>query len=122
MSTDVPTDDLHKPLGQTKRKKKRFVLPIPWVTRALAGVLGVCVAVLAGWIAFVDDPYGGEPAAVIRAATDAATDGQPLAKPKAPTIEAEKQTVTIIDGSTGKRQEVNVVQPSPPPSEPAQKK
>ncbi|MGB9367084.1 MAG: divergent polysaccharide deacetylase family protein, partial [Xanthobacteraceae bacterium] len=71
MSTDEPADDLSKPLGQTKRKKRRFVLPIPWVARTVAGVLGICVAVLAGWIVFVDDPYGGEPAAVITAATAA---------------------------------------------------
>jgi polysaccharide deacetylase 2 family uncharacterized protein YibQ len=97
------------------------------VARAVAGALGACVAVLVSWILFVDDPYGGEPAAMISAATAAATkipnDGQPVARPKAPTIETEKQTVTIIDGSTGKRQEVSVgLQSAPPPSEPAQKK
>ena len=126
MSTDEPADDLSKPLGQTKRKKRRFVLPVPWVTRAVAALLGVGVAVLAGWIAFVDDPYGGEPAAVIKAATAAAqtkaNQGQAPAKPAAPAVEAEKTTVTIIDGSTGKRQEVNVNQSSMPSSEPAQKK
>jgi uncharacterized protein len=128
LSIDEPADDLSKPLGQTKRTKKRFVLPIPWVARALAGVLSVCVAVLAGWILFVDDPYGGEPAAVITAATaatqtKAAGEGPPPAKPAAPTVEAEKKTVTIIDGSTGKRQEVSVGQQGAPlPSEPAQKK
>ncbi len=115
MSTDEPADDLSKPLGQTKRKKKRFVLPIPWVARAVAGVLGLCVAVLAGWIVFVDDPYGGEPAVVLKAAiaapqTKAGNEGPPLAKPAAPTVEAEKKTVTIIDGTTGKRQEVSVGQ------------
>lgn len=128
MSADEPTDDLSKPLGQTKRKKKPFVLPIRWVTRATAGVLGLGVAVLAAFILFVDDPYGGEPAVVISAATTAApaqTAGEspPAAKPSAPTVEAEKKTVTIIDGTTGKRQEVSVGQQSAPqPSEPAQKK
>jgi polysaccharide deacetylase 2 family uncharacterized protein YibQ len=129
LSTDEPVDDLSKPLGlANRRKKKRFVLPIPWVARALAAALSLCVVVLAGWIVFVDDPYGGEPAAVITAATAAtqtkvASDGQPPAKPTTPTVEAEKKTVTIIDGSTGKRQEVNVNQQSAPlPSEPAQKK
>ena len=129
MSADEPTDDLHKPLGQTRKKKKPFVLPIPWVTRTLAGALSLCVAVLAGWILFVDDPYGGEPAVVISAATAAtqtkiAGETPAPAKPNAPpSVEAEKKTVTIIDGSTGKRQEVNVNQQSAPPSsEPAQKK
>ena len=127
MSADEPTDDLAKPLGQTKRKKKPFVLPIPWVTRAIAGALAACCAVLAGWILFVDDPYGGEPAVVISAATAATqtkapAEGQPLAKPAAPAVEVEKKTVTIINGSTGKRQEVSVGQSGPGPSEPAQKK
>jgi polysaccharide deacetylase 2 family uncharacterized protein YibQ len=127
LSADEPTDDLHKPLGQT-RKKKPFVLPIPWVTRALAAALSLCIAVLAGWILFVDDPYGGEPAVVIGAATaapqtKAAGESLAPAKPSAPSVEAEKKTVTIIDGSTGKRQDVNVNQQSAaPPSEPAQKK
>jgi len=125
---DEPTDDLHKPLGQTRKKKKPFVLPIRWVARTLATALSLSVAVLGGWILFVDDPYGGEPAVVISAATAApqtktAAESPAPAKPNAPSVEAEKKTVTIIDGSTGKRQEVNVNQQSAPPlSEPAQKK
>jgi polysaccharide deacetylase 2 family uncharacterized protein YibQ len=123
LSTDEPADDLSKPLGQTKRKKKPFVLPIPWVARALAGVLGLCVAVLAGWIVFVDDPYGGEPAVVLKAAigapqAKAGNEGQPLAKPATPAVEAEKKTVTIIDGTTGKRQEVTVAPPGAPAPKP----
>ena len=128
MLPDEPTDDLHKPLGQTRKKKKPFVLPIRWVARTLATALSLSVAVLGGWILFVDDPYGGEPAVVISAATAApqtktAAESPAPAKPNAPSVEAEKKTVTIIDGSTGKRQEVNVNQQSAPPlSEPAQKK
>jgi polysaccharide deacetylase 2 family uncharacterized protein YibQ len=128
LSADAPADDLHKPLGQTRKKKKGFVLPIPWVTRALAGMLGVCCAVLAGWILFVDDPYGGEPAVVVSAATAAtqaraSDEGLLTGKPAAPSVETEKKTVTIIDGSTGKRQEVSVGQQgAAAPNEPAQKK
>jgi hypothetical protein len=128
VSADAPTDDLSKPLGQTRKKKKPFVLPISWVTRPLSGALAACVAVLAGFILFVDDPYGGEPAVVISAATAApqtkASDEAPsLVKPAAPSVEPEKKTVTIIDGSTGKRQEVSVGQQgAPPANEPAQKK
>jgi len=128
LSADEPTDDLHKPLGQTRKKKKSFVLPIPWVTRPLAGMLGLCCAVLAGWIFLVDDPYGGEPAVVVSAATSATAakapdEAPPTTKPAAPSVEAEKKTVTIIDGTTGKRQEVSVGQQGAPlPSEPAQKK
>ena len=123
MSTDASesTDDLSKPLGQKKKKKKqRFVVPMWIVSRSIAGVLGLCVAVLAGWILFVDEPYGGEPMAMVSAYTRTsppAKSGEPLASAKKPDAtgpaalaEGEKpgQTVTIIDGSTGKRQEVSV--------------
>ena len=122
MSADDSTDDLNKPLGQTAKRRKRFVLPIPAVTRALAGILGLCVAVLAGWILFVDEPFGGEPMAVVSAVTAASpktASGQGAAgKPDAiaPVALADGakpvgNTVTIIDGTTGKRQEVTVGQP-----------
>ena len=121
MSTDAPesTDDLSKPLGQKKKKKKtRVAVPMWIVSRSIAGVLGLCVAVLAGWILLVDEPYGGEPMALVSADTRAPTAkaGEPSAAAKKPDpaasalTEGEKsgQTVTIIDGSTGKRQEVSV--------------
>jgi polysaccharide deacetylase 2 family uncharacterized protein YibQ len=121
MSTDAPesTDDLSKPLGQKKKKRKTHVVVPMWiVSRSIAGVLGLCVAVLAGWILFVDEPYGGEPMAMVSAYTrpPPAKAGEPLAaatKPDATAsalAEGQKpgQTVTIIDGSTGKRQEVTV--------------
>jgi hypothetical protein len=129
LPTDDPIDDLAKPLGQSaKKKKKRFVLPIPVVTRALAGLLALCVAVLAGWILFVDEPFGGEPVAMVSAVTGSASqaktgESEAPAKPKtAPTVEAEKKTVTIIDGSTGNRQEITVGQGAAPAGAPAQKK
>ncbi len=115
------TDDLSKPLGQRKQKKKtRFVVPMRLVSRSIAGALALCVAVLAGWILFVDEPYGGEPVAMVSADTrpaPAAKAGEaapsankPDAAAPAALAEGEKpgQTVTIIDGTTGKRQEVNV--------------
>ena len=118
-SAAASTDDLSKPLGTKKPKRKRsFVIPAWIVSRAIAGVLGLCLAVLAGWIMFVDEPYGGEPMTIISADTRASTQ---LAKPGEQKAEAapqalaegEKpgQTVTIIDGSTGKRQEVTVTPP-----------
>ena len=119
MPTDDSTDDLTKPLGQTPARKKHFVLPIPVAMRSLAGILGLCAALLIGWILFVDDPYGGEPMAVISAVTAAPgkTAAAPIKPdPAAPLALSEPgrpgaNTVTIIDGSTGKRQEVTVGQP-----------
>jgi uncharacterized protein len=123
LSTDQ-TDDLHKPLGTANKKKKPFVLPIPVVTRTIAGALSLCVVVLAMWILFVDDPFGGEPMVVVSAhsqAPQAKNAGQPAAAAKpegTPTALADgdkpaARTVTIIDGSTGKRQEVTVGQSGP---------
>jgi uncharacterized protein len=120
LSTDDSTDDLSKPLGQAPRKKKPFVLPIPVVMRTVAGLLGLCVAVLAGWILFVNDPFGGEPMAVVSAQPNKTAERAASAKPEAAPValaDADKpgaKTVTIIDGSTGKRQEVSVGQPGIP--------
>jgi len=121
--TPEQTDDLSKPLGKKKPKRRSFVVP-PWiVSRSIAGVLGFCVLVLAGWIMFVDEPYGGEPMTIVSADTRTAPAGKAGAKPgdaakgdataPAASGEGEKrgETVTIIDGSTGKRQEITV---SPP--------
>jgi len=121
LSADDSTDDLTKPLGQAPKRKKRFVLRAPVVIRSLAGMLALCAAVLVGWILFVDDPYGGEPMAVISAVTAApgkaaGTSIKPdTAAPLAlsETGKPSPNTVTIIDGSTGKRQEVTVGQPGP---------
>ena len=136
MSTEEPTDDLSKPLGQKPKKRKRFVVPLPLVTRGIAGVLGLCVAVFLGWILFVDEPFGGEPMVVVSADTRAspqpAKAGQAPQAP-APTVQkpdavapptaladgdkpSGAKTVTIIDGTTGKRQEVTVAQPGSPPA------
>jgi polysaccharide deacetylase 2 family uncharacterized protein YibQ len=123
--TQEPTDDLSKPLGQSpkSKKKRRLVIPIPLVTRGIASVLGLCVAVVAGWILFVDEPFGGEPMVVVsadtRTSSQTAKPGEAQATPKQlgagapPTALAESdkpagQTVTIIDGSTGQRREVPV--------------
>lgn len=138
-----PADDLSRPLGKKPKRRKRFVVPVTLVSRSVAGLLALCVAVLAGWILFVDEPFGGEPMAIVsadtRAAPQPAKPGEPPAaasKPDAapPTALAEGdkpgekpgQTITIIDGSTGKREEI-VVSPSagqkqaakPPAAKPA---
>ena len=123
MSTDATesTNDLSKPLGLRPKKKKQFVVPMWVVSRSIAGALGLCVAVLVGWILFVDEPFGGEPMVMISAGTSPKPKpGEPSANKSdtaapAAFAEGEKpgQTVTIIDGSTGKRQEVSVAPAGP---------
>ena len=96
----------------------------------LAGVLGLSGLVVVAWAAFVHDPLGGEPVAVVatksepsaqsgraggpdsaqnaqhNAAADTATKGTDTAK-DSPAPPGSK-TITIIDGSSGARQQVTV--------------
>ena len=129
-------DELSAPLGQNAKKKRRWQLPIA-LPQAIAGLLGTFVAVCVGWALVVSDPLGGEPAAVVmtgmpsvkpKLAMPVVTspggsvqgprsyDGPgspppsavvPIPPPPAATPSGSK-TVTIIDGSTGKRQEVAI--------------
>jgi uncharacterized protein len=103
-------------------------------------VLGLSLAVFAGWAMVMDDPFGGEPMAVVptdqRAAGANRKSEEPSARPNVqsasqrpnrydgPAAEpaaasappASAKTVTIIDGSSGKRQEI--VLPGPADSKP----
>jgi uncharacterized protein len=109
-------DELSTPLGQkAARKKRRFRLPFT-AMQALAVVLGLFLVAFAGIALFADNPLGGEPVAHIalrkapadeKPAMAAAGHGEPAAK-SAPRQAAtvENKTVTIIDGSSGKRQDV----------------
>jgi polysaccharide deacetylase 2 family uncharacterized protein YibQ len=96
----------------------------------LAGVLGLSGLVVVAWAAFVHDPLGGEPVAVVATksepsappgrsgstdaaqnaqhnkATDTATKGPDTAKDN-PAPPGSK-TITIIDGSSGSQQKVTV--------------
>jgi polysaccharide deacetylase 2 family uncharacterized protein YibQ len=69
------------------------------------------------WAALVDDPFGGEPIAVVatpaREAGSKKADEAKVAVVQAPSAQPAAaapptQTVTIIDGSSGKREEVQV--------------
>lgn len=131
----METDDLSTPLG--KRAKKKGLAVPAFVPQAVAGVLGLCLAVFVGWILVADDPYGGEPMAIANADVPASPDAKGGAQAAAPTsakpdgaaaapatgaetaksgASTNAQTVTIIDGSTGKRQEVQVGGPGGVPA------
>ena len=113
-------DDLSTPLGQqTARRKRRFRLPFTGI-QALAVLLGLFLAVFAGFAIFGDNPLGGEPVARIALRPPATPAGQGEKSAMAPpgaaepgaksatkqAAPAEQKTVTIIDGSSGKRQDV----------------
>src|SRR5215213_4655285 len=98
MSTESPdsTDDLTKPLGKAKPKRKPFVIPGLLVMRAVAGLLGLCVAILVGWILLVDEPFGGEP--VVTLSADPRPSPQAAAPSEPRPLGATAPTVTTADG------------------------
>jgi polysaccharide deacetylase 2 family uncharacterized protein YibQ len=127
----VAADDLSAPLGQDRRPKQRRALPIA-IPRLAVGVLSLFVILIAGWAVIVDDPFGGEPIAVVR--TDLGTapnaggkseqaSAHPAGLPpnrsdSPPPGEATPsgvpvgKTVTIIDGTSGKRRDIVIGGPT----------
>ncbi len=110
-------DELSTPLGQEKaHKKRRFRLPFT-AMQALAVLLGLFLTGFAAIALFTDNPFGGEPVAHValrktpgtddKAAPAVSAHAEPATK-SAPKQAAsgENKTVTIIDGSSGKRQDV----------------
>jgi polysaccharide deacetylase 2 family uncharacterized protein YibQ len=124
------TDDLNAPLGQGQ-KKRRIKIPVS-VSQVLGGALALFLGVFVVWAAFGNNPFGGEPLAVApinaktaqaasntRTAAQGATsryDGPEATQPQpapapAPPSKTAAQTVTIIDGKTGQRQEIQLNAP-----------
>ncbi|HZS64578.1 MAG TPA: divergent polysaccharide deacetylase family protein [Xanthobacteraceae bacterium] len=112
-------DDLNAPLGQPGKTPR----PSGWlafVPKAVAAALAFLLAGFLIWTAIADDPLGGEPMAlaVLAPAKPPTTKGPQAASAPGGTAfrhDGEKQpagpapgtqTVTIIDGTSGKRQDV----------------
>ncbi len=111
-------DDLSTPLGQDmERRKRRFRLPFS-AMQVLASLLGLFLLTFIGFALFNDNPLGGEPIAQVTMREKAPDEKAPAmaASPhdhgeKAASQQAahgDQKTVTIIDGSSGKRQDVMV--------------
>lgn len=122
----MSSDELNAPLGQDKRKRPSKLPAI--APQLLTGALGLFGVVVVVWAIFVKDPLGGEPTAVIstgplaKKAEKPAGDGQQQAHhdgavpDSAPAVNVAipaqvapppgSKTITIIDGSSGKHQEV----------------
>jgi uncharacterized protein len=124
MSANMPGDDLSAPLGQHKPRKPRFAIPA-LAPRIAVAVLSILVVAVAGRAMIGDDPFGGEPIAVVAigpASSKVADgtpgkpgtgkerpsryDGPPPADAAAPAAPPNGRTVTIIDGTSGKRHDV----------------
>ena len=120
-------NDLNAPLGQDKRKRPPK-LPAS-APQLLAGALGLSGLIVVAWAAFVSDPLGGEPTAVVATKLPPASptdrdvdtsgkqharyDGPAASAPAADSATAPpaapgSKTVTIIDGSSGARQQVTI--------------
>ena len=116
-------DDLNTPLGQQEKPKSdsplRKLLSGRVAGLAVAGLLGLAVLGFVLWAAVARDPLGGEPTATAPVTSIQTADNnsqadkpaieppaQPAPPAAAPANPAGTQTITIIDGSSGKRQEV----------------
>jgi polysaccharide deacetylase 2 family uncharacterized protein YibQ len=125
--------DIGRKGDTSKNSKWGAALPLLG-QRVLAGALACFAAVFLGWTLFADGPLGGEPMVVVPAdlradAPGAATktiepgaartveagrdrpnryDGPPVTDGQLAAPAAAPNTVTIIDGSNGKRQDVPI--------------
>ena len=119
----MTADDLSAPLGQETVQRKRRRLPFTGI-QIMASLLGLFLAAFLGFAVFHHDPLGGEPVARVALAPPASdapaakTTTPPTAsdaKPAAPATKtaaappaAGQRTITIIDGSSGARQDIVV--------------
>jgi uncharacterized protein len=135
-------DDLNAPLGQnTDRRRGRSTMVVAWLPRAIAAALALFVGVFVLWAIVAENPYGGEPTAVVGVNPNAATAPRVVTGPAArepatpdavpqnlarrdapegplnipvppapggPAKSPNAKTITIIDGKTGERQEVEI--------------
>ena len=123
-------DDLNAPLGRRPKRRRTVRIPAPQI---IAGTLALFLGVFVVWAIVSDDPFGGEPVAVVPIQLQPATAAKVPAKPAvheaaasppgqtpAPAVSGQQskpteapgtRTVGIINGTTGARQEVTVPDP-----------
>jgi uncharacterized protein len=140
----VAEDDLSAPLGQGKREKRRWTMPAV-LPRAVAGLLALSIVVFLGWTLLNDAPFGGEPIATVpanlyadgagsnppklgNARPSAASDAEhvdradgPATAPR-PEPTPDSNVITIIDGTSGKRQDVVIPRQSDDQSTPLEQR
>jgi uncharacterized protein len=125
----MTADDLNAPLGQQLRKR-RLSIPIT-TSQVMAGVLTLFLGVFVVWAVVGNNPFGGEPIAVVPISLHPGppaktAEGSPkvvavnpdaaVATQAAPAQTAAPpaatKTITIIDGKTGERKEVAIPAPA----------
>lgn len=132
----MTVDDLTAPLRREPNKRRRAIkIPVPQI---IAGALATFLGLFALWAVVTDDPFGGEPMAVVPAnlrvavktsdipappqpqPSSAATEQHAASAPAAASSTSppgagappNTTTVTIIDGKTGAKQEVFIPAPA----------
>ena len=121
----MSADELNAPLGQDKRKRPSKLPAVG--PQLVAGALGLTGIAVVAWAIVVKDPLGGEPIAVVPAGPLAKSAEKPAgddqkqvqhnetASAVAPAVKVAipapapppgSKTITIIDGSSGKHEEV----------------
>ena len=111
----MTTDDLSTPLGQDRPRKRRYRLPFT-APQALAVLFGLFLVTFLGFAIFNTNPMGGEPMAKVAYDPSALPGDKTKPKPAMPMAQQQvpsapvpaTQTITIIDGSSGKRQDVMI--------------
>ncbi len=131
----MTADDLTAPLS--RRPKKRSKINVP-TTQIIVGALALFLTIFVLWAIIADDPFGGEPVAVVTADMHVVTVKQPAMPASAPSQAQSQQaaqgpdaapagqaqgqgsagaqgnttTITIIDGKTGEHHDVVVPGPA----------
>lgn len=114
------TDDLNAPLGvETQQDRKRRFPALPLLPIA-AGVVGTLIVGLAGAVALIHNPLGGEPRAVAaiampppRTAEPVVQAPPPAAPPSTPADGEGGSTINIIDGMSGNSRSVRIAAAPP---------
>jgi uncharacterized protein len=123
----MTADELSAPLGQNKKFRRRFELVLS-MPQLLLGTLGLCVVAAGAWAVLEHSWSGGRPATPVPVNVAAPETGKKTEYPNlaarpegipSPPIQLESgpsepvrsvtapgKTITIIDGSSGKRQEI----------------
>jgi hypothetical protein len=123
----VTTDDLSASLGQYKPARPPRKLTLAQL-HLIAGMLGLSLVVGAGWMFLADNPFGRGPLTAANSQMPATTSpganeaeirvirlspGERVAAPDdkvaaAPVAAPATRTITIIDGTSGRRQEIEI--------------
>jgi hypothetical protein len=112
------TDDLNAPLGVEPKTETKRRWPLPPLLPVAAGLLGSMVVGLAGAVAVVHNPLGGEPRAISAIAMPPPRTAEPTAPQQATAApqaapQEDGPTVNVINGMSGQSQAVRIAVPPP---------